>query len=415
MKKRLAFILFCGFTASSSMYAQCWNQLSGLYGLKNDGTIWNFAAGDTVQIGTDTDWMAVSAGYDHILALKTNGTLWGWGSGSNGQLGLGMLNVGSDFFPEPVAIGTDSNWVQIAAGTSFSMALKDNGIVHTTGSGSYGKLGNGTYFNEYYFNPINNLGSDNAYISAGGNASFVLKTNGSIWYTGSRYYFDENGSNFAMTFEQVGTDTNWTSISAGYAHFFALKSDSTLWATGYNGNGEIGDGTFGYSNGLAQIGSTKWRHVVAGDFNSRGIKADGTLWMWGNSGNNMYSNPVQIGESSSWTDCSVDMATQTFGLYLINLPYELELDNCGIHLGVEEPDVAVMTLYPNPATSLVTLNGFEQGTTVTLADHSGKVLRQFTTDTPDCTFDVTTLNQGIYFIHSSTPTGAGTTLKFVKK
>lgn len=32
-------------------------------------------------------------------------------------------------------------------------------------------------------------------------------------------------------------------VSAGVYHTMILKTDGTLWATGYNGNGQLGDGT----------------------------------------------------------------------------------------------------------------------------------------------------------------------------
>ena len=32
-------------------------------------------------------------------------------------------------------------------------------------------------------------------------------------------------------------------ISAGYQHSLVLKEDGSVWATGWNGNGQLGDGT----------------------------------------------------------------------------------------------------------------------------------------------------------------------------
>ena len=32
-------------------------------------------------------------------------------------------------------------------------------------------------------------------------------------------------------------------IAAGFWHSMVLKADGTVWATGYNGNGQLGDGT----------------------------------------------------------------------------------------------------------------------------------------------------------------------------
>jgi alpha-tubulin suppressor-like RCC1 family protein len=42
-----------------------------------------------MQVGTDTRWVVVGAGYWHTAALKTDGTLWAWGWNLYGQLGSG--------------------------------------------------------------------------------------------------------------------------------------------------------------------------------------------------------------------------------------------------------------------------------------------------------------------------------------
>jgi alpha-tubulin suppressor-like RCC1 family protein len=40
---------------------------------------------------------------------------------------------------------------------------------------------------------------------------------------------------------QIGT--GFASVAAGSAHTEAVKTDGALWAWGYNGNGQLGDGT----------------------------------------------------------------------------------------------------------------------------------------------------------------------------
>jgi alpha-tubulin suppressor-like RCC1 family protein len=45
-----------------------------------------------IQIGTDSDWDSISAGYQHVIALKNNGALYSWGQNDYGQLGNGTTN-----------------------------------------------------------------------------------------------------------------------------------------------------------------------------------------------------------------------------------------------------------------------------------------------------------------------------------
>jgi alpha-tubulin suppressor-like RCC1 family protein len=41
--------------------------------------------------------------------------------------------------------------------------------------------------------------------------------------------------------------SNIVAISGGFLHAVALKSDGTVWAWGYNYNGQVGNGTFEYT------------------------------------------------------------------------------------------------------------------------------------------------------------------------
>jgi Regulator of chromosome condensation (RCC1) repeat len=82
--------------------------------------------------------------------------------------------------------------------------------------------------------------------------------------------------------------TGVTAIAGGCYHTIALKSDGTVWAWGYNGYGQLGDGTTtdsytpvqalgpggsGYLTGVIAIASDGY-HTIA-------MKSDGTVWTWG--------------------------------------------------------------------------------------------------------------------------------------
>jgi alpha-tubulin suppressor-like RCC1 family protein len=84
---------------------------------------------------------------------------------------------------------------------------------------------------------------------------------------------------------QVGTATNWTTISAaaGGYHSCGVRGDGTAWCWGQNSGGELGDGTTTDSSTPVQVGTaTNWTTISAAVAISCGVRSDGTAWCWGN-------------------------------------------------------------------------------------------------------------------------------------
>ena len=85
-----------------------------------------------------------------------------------------------------------------------------------------------------------------------------------IWAWGSNSYGAYGNGTYTSKIspEQIGIDTNWAIINAGYNHTLAIKNDGTLWAWGYNSNGALGDGTNTNKNSPEQIGtSSDWAAI----------------------------------------------------------------------------------------------------------------------------------------------------------
>jgi len=95
-------------------------------------------------------------------------------------------------------------------------------------------------------------------------------------------------------------------LAAGGAHSLALASDGTVWAWGYNGYGQLGDGTTEDSATPIQVPDlSEVIAIVAGDCHSLALQEDGTVWAWGDnlhgqlgngtSGSETYgANPTQV-------------------------------------------------------------------------------------------------------------------------
>src|SRR5438477_389666 len=75
-------------------------------------------------------------------------------------------------------------------------------------------------------------------------------------------------------------------LAGGGNHTIALKQDGTVWTWGYNGYGQLGDGTTTQRVIPVQVSSLSgMTGVAAGLYFSLALKSDGTVWAWGNNTN----------------------------------------------------------------------------------------------------------------------------------
>jgi len=89
-----------------------------------------------VQIGTSS-WTSIAAGTSHSLAVRNDGLLFAWGFGFAGQIGDGTIINRSS----PVQIGS-SSWTSIATGFVHSLAVRNDSLLFAWGVNSVGTLGN---------------------------------------------------------------------------------------------------------------------------------------------------------------------------------------------------------------------------------------------------------------------------------
>jgi len=122
-----------------------------------------------------------------------------------------------------------------------------------------------------------------------------------------------NTTNYSSP-KQVGSSTNWSTVSAGWYRGFSIKTDGTLWGWGENATGALGLGNTTAYSSPKQVGAlTNWLIVSSGYFHTVAIKTDGTMWSWGSNvtfgglglGNTTsYSSPKQIGALTTWATVS---------------------------------------------------------------------------------------------------------------
>lgn len=309
-----------------------WSQISaaayGLLAVKTDNTLWGTGANNDGQLGlgdttnrdvmtqiSGSDWDKVSTanGYgNHTLGLKTDGTLWSWGDNYYGQLGTGVSGSG-EYSYTPVQVGSDTNWSHIHAAYQRSFAIKTNGTMWSWGSNYSTALGQSdSDTNAVYATPTQ-VGTDTDWtkLSSGWAFTFALKSDGTLWVTGTNvsYGFGVGSTDTSLeynTFTQVGSDTDWVDISCGYEQCVARKTDGSIYTWGYNGTGELGLGDTTNRESPTQVGSdTNWTDISGAYYDVLAIKNNTlTYWGWNSSdylgtGNIPQLTPTSLSYSST--------------------------------------------------------------------------------------------------------------------
>ena len=90
-------------------------------------------------------------------------------------------------------------------------------------------------------------------------------------------------------------------------HHACARADAQAYCWGYDGNGELGNGST-QSGGPFMVDGA-WAQLAAGDASTCGIKTDHTLWCWGANlfgqlgiGTRMeHHEPMQVGTDSDWS------------------------------------------------------------------------------------------------------------------
>ena len=298
-----------------------WSQIFGgnvcMAGTKIDGTLWLWGNNSTGQLGDGTvisksspvqilgggSWTQLRAGglstADHALAIKSNGTLWAWGYNIYGQVGDGTtVNKSS-----PIQIGT-SSWTAIGAGSGHSLAIDTlTRKVWTWGNAGTGQLGNslppGTGGTNGRSAPMQITTLTGSYtVVAGGDIltsegySFALATDGTLYAWGFNSKGQLGNSATINRSAPVQIAGSFTTINGGSVQASAIAIDASVYVWGQNSAGELGQGdTITRSspvqvsgiliNSPNQIGTSSWTAISAGGAFSIAVAPNNTLWTWG--------------------------------------------------------------------------------------------------------------------------------------
>lgn len=288
----------------------------------SDGTAVSWGAGSSGQLGTGAysirelvpvpvDQSGVLAGKRIILAaasvfhgmvLCSDGTIASFGRNSYGELGIGTIGI-NEFAPQPVVMSgamAGKHVISIATAETFSIALCSDGTVYAWGATLDVGSGIGVATPGSYREPVAVdrsgvlAGKTVTAITMGSGHALALCSDGTLasWGYNSTGQLGNNSTAHsavpvAVSRSGVLAGKTIVKIAAGTNTSMALCSDGTVAAWGFNGSGQLGDGTTTQRQlpvAVSRTGALAGKTVVdiaMGNAHAIALCSDGSVAAWG--------------------------------------------------------------------------------------------------------------------------------------
>ncbi len=260
---------------------------------------------------------SLAVGSNHTCVLTASGGVKCWGSNSEGQLGDGTTIDR----PTPVPVtGLTSGVAAVAAGR-HTCALTAAGGVKCWGWNGYGELGDGTTTERTTPVDVTGLASGVAAVATGGGSyTCALTAIGGVKCWGDNRFGqlgDGTTVNRNTPVDVTGLTSSVIAVAAGSGHTCALTVAGGLKCWGGNFTGQLGDGTrttrtvpvdvAGLSSGVASVAVAGGAHTCALT-TARGLKC------WG------YNGYGQLGDGTTINrDTAVDVTGLTSGVAAVTV------------------------------------------------------------------------------------------------
>jgi alpha-tubulin suppressor-like RCC1 family protein len=250
-----------------------------------------------------------------------------WGA-NFGQLGDGTTATRLS----PVAVDMSGallgkTVIAVAGGGNHSVALTSDGKVFAWGVNIWGQLGDGTTTSRLSPVAVDMsgalLGKTVTAIAAGAAHTVALTSDGNVFAWGYNGDGEVGDGTTTTRLSPVAVDMSGAllgktviAVAAGGYHIVALTSDGELFAWGFNAYGEVGDGTatsrlspVAVDTSGALLGKTVIA-VAAGAYHSVVLTSDGELFAWGHNGGGELGDGTG---TTRYTAVPVDMSGALLG------------------------------------------------------------------------------------------------------
>jgi len=270
---------------------KCWGWNWG--GQLGDGTQYNDRTTPVDVVGLSSGVQSVTASWGHTCAVTEDGGVKCWGSGY-GVTPVDVVGLGSGV--QAIAAGGVIVHVRLWAHTC---ALTEGDGVKCWGSNELGQLGDGTTSDRAA--PVDVIGLTGGVraIAAGGTHTCALTESGGVkcWgYNGNGQLGDGTWTQRTAPVDVWGLTSGMRAIYAGIDHTCALTEGGVAKCWGSNRHGQLGDGGMGSARNtpvdVVGLGSGV-RAVGAGGGHTCALTEGGGAKCWG------WNNYGQLGDATT--------------------------------------------------------------------------------------------------------------------
>jgi alpha-tubulin suppressor-like RCC1 family protein len=228
----------------------------------------------------------VVVGPNHTCAIDTRGDLRCWGRNSVGHLGLGdQIGRGAPTLVE------GSGWRQIDLAVAHTCGVRDDDTLWCWGSRGLNRIGDGTDAAAAAprLTPFQ-VGADKdwAEVTVGQTFGCARTTTNEVWCWGGNRYGQAGGADMGSIFDfetalnQIGTDADWSQLSAGLQHTCGLRDGGRVFCWGDNDSRQLGSSSVETPTPVEVQGlPTTALEVGSGSTHTCAVLVGGAVWCWG--------------------------------------------------------------------------------------------------------------------------------------